>query len=122
MQTVQIAIGDNVYANRLRNALACNGTFKVLTADTPDPAREGVLVIDEQNLNYLSSKLPHPERVVLITRKDPQEIDRAWHAGITSVVYRSDPASTAILAILSVAMRVPKPAGNGQHADLLKGA
>jgi hypothetical protein len=49
--------------------------------------------------------------VVLITRKDPQHLSRAWDAGIVSVVSEDDPANTVLLAIMAAALRVPKLQG-----------
>ena len=36
-------------------------------------------------LNVCPCLSSNPERVVLITRKDPQHLARAWEAGIVSV-------------------------------------
>ena len=46
--------------------------------------------------------------MVLITRKDPQRLSRAWEAGIVSVVSVDDAPSTVLLAIMAAALRVPK--------------
>jgi len=53
--------------------------------------------------------LPYPERVVLLTRKDPAHLSHAWEAGIVSLVSPDDPPSTVLLAIMAAALRVPKP-------------
>ena len=58
--------------------------------------------------NRLPLPLAHPERVVLITRKDPQHLSRAWDAGIVSVVSVDDAPSTVLLAIMAAALRIPK--------------
>ena len=62
----------------------------------PSPSRtssqECVLVLDEAAFARLPLPLSNPERVVLITRKDPQTLAEAWDAGIVSVVSDDRPA------------------------------
>jgi hypothetical protein len=67
-----------------------------------------VLVLDESAFARLPLPLSNPERVVLITRKDPQLLAQAWEAGIVSVVSDEDPISTVLLAIMAAALRVAK--------------
>jgi hypothetical protein len=85
----------------------------VRKVETPDVSQRSVLVIDEESFSRLRVPLPFPERVVLITRKDPETLSTAWDAGIVSVVSADDPPSTILLAIMAAALRVPKapPAG-----------
>lgn len=108
MQSVQLVIADAVYATALREALARSGPWHVHLVDRPDPAERCVLVLDEDALNQLRLPISHPERVVLITPKDPQHLSRAWDAGIVSVVSTDDPPNTILLAIMAAALRVPK--------------
>jgi len=51
----------------------------------------------------------NPERIVLITQRDPQLMAEAWEAGIVSVVSEQDPISTVLLAIMAAGLRVEKP-------------
>ena len=106
MQTVQLAIKDPAYRTALEHALFETGTWRVVSLAAPDPDRGGVIVLDAQALDGLEI-LQKPERVVLITQKDPQHLARAWDAGIISVVFEDDPVSTAMLAIMSAGLRVP---------------
>jgi hypothetical protein len=64
--------------------------------------------MDEDAFDRVPLPVPHPERVVLITRKDPQHLSRAWDAGIVSVVSVDDAPNTVLLAIMAAALRVPK--------------
>jgi len=66
------------------------------------------LVLDEEAFMRLPLPLSNPERVVLITRKDPQLLAQAWDAGIVSVVSFEDPINTVLLAIMAAALRVAK--------------
>ena len=74
----------------------------------PDLSHDTVLVLDEVGFARLPLPLANPERVVLITRKDPQILAEAWDAGIISVVSDTDPMSTVLLAIMAAALRVAK--------------
>ncbi len=108
MQTVQLAIADAVYAAALREALQRSGPWHVISVGRPNLAEKGVLVLDEEGFNCLPLPLPYPERVVLISRIDPQRLSQAWEAGIVSVVSVDDALNTVILAIMAAALRVPK--------------
>jgi len=109
MQMVQLAIADSAYANAVREALARSCACTVETVVRPDPARQCVLVLDEEAFESLSRPVSNPERVVLITRKDPQLLAEAWEAGLVSVVSDHDPLSTVMLAIMAAFLRVGKP-------------
>jgi len=109
MQTIQLAIEDPVYEAALREALLRSGPWHVESVETPKPADKCVLVMDDGCLSRVSLPLPYPERVVLLTRKDPANLSHAWEAGIVSLVSPDDPPSTILLAIMAAALRVPKP-------------
>jgi hypothetical protein len=109
MQTVQLAIADGAYLLAVREALARTWACTVETVALPDPARHCVLVLDEGAFESLSLPMSNPERVVLITRKDPRLLAQAWEAGIVSVVSGEDPISTVMLAIMAASLRVAKP-------------
>ena len=108
MQTVQLSIADGRYAATVREALARNCAWRVESGPVPDLSHDGVVVLDEAAFARLPLPLMNPERVVLITRKDPQTLAEAWDAGIMSVVSECDPISTVLLAIMAAALRVAK--------------
>ena len=108
MQTIQLAITDLAYEAALREALARSGPWHVESVAAPRPGEKCVLVMDEACLGRVSLPLPYPERVVLLTRKDPTNLSHAWEAGIVSLVSPDDPPSTVLLAIMAAALRVPK--------------
>ena len=108
MQTVQLAIKDSTYESALRDALVRSGPWQVESVETPRPGERCVLVMDEAYLNRVSLPLPYPERVVLLTGKNPANLSHAWDAGIVSLVSPDDPPSTVLLAIMAAALRVPK--------------
>ena len=108
MQTVQLAIMDSAYEMALRDALVRSGPWRVESVKAPRPGERCVLVMDELCLNQVSLPLPYPERIVLLTHKDPANLSHAWEAGIVSLVSPDDPPGTVLLAIMAAALRVPK--------------
>lgn len=108
MGTVQLTLNDAPYAAALRDLLMRGGVREVRCAAQPDPAHEGVIVVDSEALDCLPLPLLNPERVVLITSNDPKHLAQAWNAGVRSVVFNEDPLSTAVLAIMAAVLRVPK--------------
>ncbi len=108
INTVQLALADPIYAAAVRDALTRSGPWHVISVQQPDPRLKGVLVLDEDALSHLPTPLPNPERVVLVTHKDPRRFSLAWDAGIVSVVSVEDPPNTVLLAIMAAALRIPK--------------
>jgi hypothetical protein len=113
MQTVQLSIADGRYAATVREALSRNCAWHVESGPVPNLSFDGVVVLDEAAFARLPLPLENPERVVLITRKDPQTMAEAWDAGIMSVVSECDPISTVLLAIMAAALRVAKSSNLG---------
>ena len=108
MQTVQLSIADGAYASAIRDAISHSCAWHVESVDRPNLMLPGALVLDEPAFARLPLPLSNPERVVLITRKDPQLLRQAWEAGIVSVVSQDDPLNTVLLAIMAAALRVAK--------------
>lgn len=108
MEVIQMAITNTSYATALRSLLARNGHWEVECVELPDTRRDGLLVVDCDHLARLPMPLEHPERVVLVARKDPLSLSRAWDAGVNSVVFDKDPLATAVLAVMAARLRVAK--------------
>src|SRR5258708_31443497 len=106
MYTVQLAVGNAPYSEVLSEILAHTETCRVSEVARPDQHQPGVLVVSERTLDCLPLPLNRPERVVLITSKEPKRLARAWKAGIRCVVFDSDPPRTMALAIMGAALRV----------------
>jgi hypothetical protein len=117
MHTVQLALADGAYAAALREALCRSCAWRVEPVARPDPDEDCVLVLDEAAFEHLRLPLSHPERIVLITRQDPQLLAQAWDAGLVSVLSQDDPMSTVLLAVMAAALRVANPV----RADVLGG-
>ncbi len=108
MRTVQLAMADAVYGARLRDALSRSGPWHVESVERPDPASPCILVLDAAAFEQLPARLTHPERVVLISRQDPELLAQAWDAGIVSVASLDDSLPTVLLAIMAAALRAAK--------------
>ena len=108
MRTVQLAMADTVYAAALRDALSHSGPWHVEVVERPNPEAPCVLVLDELNFERLTLPLAHPQRVVLISRQDPQLLARAWEAGIVSVASLEDSLPTVLLAVMAASLRVAR--------------
>lgn len=111
MGTVRLSIADTVFAGRLRDALSRSGPWSVECLDRPRADERSVLVLDELTFARLPQPLENPERVVLITRQEPELLAHAWEAGIVSVVSSDDSIATVLLAVMAAALRVTKPHG-----------
>ncbi len=110
METIQLSITNTAYAKALRELLERTAGSKVVVADRPDAAFDGVIVLDSEGLDALPSSLPNPERLVLITKNDPGLLGRAWEAGVVSVVFENDPMDTVLLAIMAARLKAGRSA------------
>jgi hypothetical protein len=118
MQTVQLSIADGPYAAAVREALSRSCAWHVETVDRPDPAHQCVLVLDELTFARLPLPLSNPERIVLISHKDPQILAQAWEAGIVSVISAEDSMSTVLLAIMAAALRVANSHASASPSEI----
>jgi hypothetical protein len=108
MQTIQLVMSDASYAKKLKQLLSDNGNWPVSIKDVPAFHKGGVVVLDDKILASLSAPPDYPDRVVLVTKNDPQILSHAWDLGIRSVVFTTDSPSTTLLAIMSAYLRLPK--------------
>jgi hypothetical protein len=111
MHTIALALTDTKYARALQDLLARDAALQdciVRPVAAPPAGEPAVLVVDSAHLDRLPRPLPRPEKVVLVTGNAPEQLTRAWEAGIVSVVFEQDPLSTALLAILAARYRACK--------------
>jgi|GEM_PF-1204755 len=111
MEPIQLALSNTSYMEALKAQLMNDGGWDVACVSVPSPDFSGVMVVDCSVLEQLSLPISNPERAVLICKKDPRCMARAWQAGIVSVVFEDDPLCTAMLAIMSASLRVCKKGG-----------
>jgi hypothetical protein len=118
MQMVQLAIADGIYATALREALSRSCAWHVESVSRPDPSQRCVTVMDQAALEQLPLPLSNPERIVLITQRNPRLMAEAWDAGVVSVVSEQDPVSTVLLAIMAAGLRVDKHHGSSVSSGI----
>jgi len=120
MQTVQLSIADDRYADSVREALSRSCAWHIEAVERPDVSRHGVMVLDEQAFARLPLPLSNPGRVVLIAHKELQDsqLAQAWEAGILSVVSDEDSINTVLLAIMAAALRVEKPLNFANSSEI----
>lgn len=118
MPTVQIAIQNLGYAAALAKLLEQDGSHRIVAAEKPDLDIEGIIVVDGNRLENLSLLEAHPDRFVVIARKDAAFLSRAWDAGIRHVVFEEDSPTTGLLAIIAAELRAPR--GSNSHTSPLE--
>ncbi len=118
MYDVQLAIGNAPYGAVLSDLLTHTESCSVTAVDRPDPGQPGVMVLNDKTLDALPTPIERPERIVLITPNEARRLERAWQAGIRSVVFDSDPPRTMALAIMAAALRVRTPNPPDQLAKI----
>jgi hypothetical protein len=109
MYTVQLAVGNAPYGAVLSDLLMHTENCSVTAMDKPDPRQPGVMVVNEKTIESLPTPIERPERIVLITPNEARGLERAWQAGIRSVIFDSDPPRTMALAVMAAALRVRTP-------------
>src|SRR5260370_28417294 len=98
MQTVQLAIADGMYAAALRDALSHSCAWHVEAVGRPDSSQQCAMVLNHAALERLPLPLDNPERIVLITHRDPHLMAEAWEAAVVCVVSDQDPINTRLEA------------------------
>lgn len=102
MKTVQLAIQDPEYAHSVRDLLSRDGTHHVHLVDTPDTALGGVIFADASQLSRLPLLAKEQKRLVVMVRKEHDDLEKIWEAGVRHVVFQGDPPTRARLAVLGV--------------------
>ena len=121
MKTVQVAIRDAECSQGICNVLRREGRHTVLVVDEPDLSVEGVIVLDSEHLDRTGGAAEQPDRLVLVTRKDPDKLARIWNAGIRHVVFEDDSPNTVQLAVSAAELRQTRPAA-GRETSAVVGA
>ncbi|MCX6599777.1 MAG: hypothetical protein NTV70_25770 [Acidobacteria bacterium] len=119
---IQVALVDRREAEDLRRVLLTTCGLNIEVVDQPDPAHEGVLVVDCARLSSAPDCLAHPDRVVVLAdRGDEAGMSRAWNAGVKTVLFHDDSTSTIVLAVMAAQLHArthfDKPARGGQSVN-----
>jgi len=102
MKTVQVAIHDPEFADSIRNLLIRDGGHTVHLVERPDPALEGVIVVEATHLNGLPQLSNERERLVVMVRKEHDDLYKIWEAGVRHVVFHGDSPHMARVVVLGV--------------------
>jgi hypothetical protein len=102
MKTVQVAIQDPEYADSIRTLLLADGSHRVHLVDKPDLALGGVIMVDADNLDGLALLPNQQERLIVVVRKERDDLSKIWDAGVRHVVFHGDPPLTARVAVIGV--------------------
>jgi hypothetical protein len=102
MKTVQVAIHDPEYADSIRGLLSQDGNHRVHVVERPDVTLGGVIVMDAMHLDGLPLLEREQNRLVVLVRKERDDLSKIWNAGVRHVVFHGDPPYTARVAVLGV--------------------
>jgi len=122
MSTVQILLQNEAYADSLGALLAREGVYRVSRVPQPDLDGDDVIVADRKALESYPALIQHAQRLVLIAPNDPKLMAELWEHNVRSVVFESDPPSTAVLAILGIDLgKAASGIRNGARLQLING-
>ncbi len=102
MKTVQVTIQDPVYADSIRKLLSRDGRHRVHLVKMPDVSLNGVIVIDAAHLDEHWLLANEPERLVVIVRKECDNLSKIWDAGVRHVVFYEDKPHAVRIVVLGV--------------------
>lgn len=104
MEAIQIALSDAGFGKALQNELASSHLAPAQCVDCPDTERGGIIVVDFDHLELLPRPIDGAHRVVLIAGDGPDDLDKAWSAGVQSVVSQTESMDTMVLAVLAASL------------------
>ena len=102
MKLVQVAIPDPEYADSIRNLLVQDRGHRVQLVERPDVTLGGVIIVDAANLDSLRLPPKERERLIVLVRKERDDLFKIWDAGVRHVVFDGDPPQTARVVVLGV--------------------
>ncbi len=106
---VQLVLEDANYAKCLCDLLTLKARHRVFIMDSPETAIDGVVVVDGHFLLAHTELLSEiPERLVVLSGNDIQDLERIWKAGVQHVVFKGDPPGTAELAVMAAELRLAR--------------
>ena len=107
MHNVQIAISDLDYAEALRDLLMADGQHQVHIVSYPNPAIDGVVVVDDTIVSRMTSSPGLDfDRCVIFTQKVALEVNQLWEAGVRHVIHADQPPNVGRLVVLAAEKRL----------------
>jgi hypothetical protein len=113
MKTVQVAIHDPEYADSVRQSLLQDGSHSVFLVDYPDITLGGVILLEATELSSFPWLAEDRERLLVIVRKEREDLEKIWDAGVRHALFYGDPPQRARALILAreLCLSVHRPAG-----------
>jgi hypothetical protein len=115
MDTIQIAIEDRYYANRLGHFLEDDHTHAVHVVETPDAALGGVVLADDTTIEHLPIGID-PQSLIVLT-KGSACVQTLWDAGVRWIVPAEYDPAIVRLVVLAAEMRLLKANDSIRAAD-----
>jgi len=107
MTNVQIAISDPDYAETLRDLLTADGQHRVHIVNYPNPAIDGVVVVDDTIVSHVtSSPRLDFDRCVIFTQTVALDVNQLWEAGVRHVIHADQPPHVGRLVVLAAENRL----------------
>ena len=107
MRKVQISISDPDYTEALRDLLMADGQHQVYLVNYPNPAMDGVVVVDDTIVSRMTSSPGIDfDRCVIFTQKVALEVNRLWEAGVRHVIHADYPPDVGRLVVLGAEERL----------------
>jgi hypothetical protein len=104
---VQISIPDEVYAEELGRLLTSDGKHRVHIVEEPDPAMDGVLVVDEALAGCITlADQIDPNRCIVWLANNHLDADKLWTEGFRRLVHADCFPSQARLVVLATEMQL----------------
>jgi hypothetical protein len=126
MTNVQIAISHPDYAEALRELLMADGQHQVHIVDFPNPAMDGVVVVDDTIVSRMTSSPGLDfDRCVIFTQKVALDVNQLWEAGVRQIIHADQPPHVGRLVVLAAEKRLggsavldPEPSTFGETDKL----
>ena len=86
LSNVQIAIKDKVYAEKLRGLLEEDNRHRAFVVDSPNPAMDGLIVLDETTLQHRVPAEGSAALRYIVLCKESSDTPKLWEAGVRCLV------------------------------------
>ena len=107
MHNVQLAIRDRAYGSALRDLLMADGQHQVHIVNYPNPAIDGVVVVDDTIVSHVtSSPRLDFDRCVIFTQTVALDVNQLWEAGVRHVIHADQPPHVGRLVVLAAENRL----------------
>lgn len=100
IKNVQIAIEDRVYAEQLRGLLEEDGEHRAYVVDRPNPAIDGVIVLDETTVDDVAVPAGRDGMRYFVLGNEASDPNKLWNAGVQRLLPAKHPPELIRFAIL----------------------